>query len=111
MPLVRRTWARRGQPPVLKEWRRGEKLSAISALTLSPVRQRLGLIWGLQRDNYNGRAIARFLRQVRQHVGRSLLVVWDRLQAHYSAAQRIRGQGIKFAYLPGYAPELNPVEY
>jgi len=44
-----------------------------------------------------------------------LLIVWDRLPAHRSRITRdfIASQETRLwvEYLPGYAPELNPVEY
>ena len=42
-----------------------------------------------------------------------MVVVWDRWNAHRSAASRITAAGWKrvtFEWLPAYAPELNPVE-
>jgi transposase len=59
--------------------------------------------------------ITQFLKALRATIGRKLLIIWDRLQAHrsrlvnaYIEAQRGR---IALEYLPAYAPELNPVEY
>ena len=53
--------------------------------------------------------------EVIRHIQRPLLIVWDRLPAHRSALVRefiALSQGhIETEYLPGYAPELNPVEY
>ena len=56
-----------------------------------------------------------FLGHLLRQLRRKLLVVWDRLPAHrailvreFIAAQHGR---LAIEYLPGYAPELNPVEY
>jgi transposase len=56
-----------------------------------------------------------FLTHLQRHVLGKLLVIWDGLPAHrsrvvqdYVRAQRGR---ITLESLPGYAPELNPVEY
>ena len=56
-----------------------------------------------------------FLAHLLRHLRCPLLVVWDRLPAHRS---RLVGEfldalddQIAIAYLPPYAPELNPVEY
>lgn len=50
----------------------------------------------------------------RRKVGRPLLVVWDRLNAHVSRRTRAwlaaRPADFAVAYLPGYAPDLNPEE-
>jgi transposase len=56
-----------------------------------------------------------FLQALTRHIGRPLLIVWDRLAAHRSRLVRdyvdSRKGWIEVAYLPPYAPELNPVEY
>ncbi len=56
-----------------------------------------------------------FLMHLHRHLRGKLLVIWDGLPAHrshlvkeYVRAQRGR---ITLEALPGYAPELNPVEY
>ena len=54
------------------------------------------------------------LRHFRRKVGAPLLVVWDRLTAHRArrtaAFLAARPQDFAVAYLPAYAPELNPEE-
>jgi transposase len=59
--------------------------------------------------------VVEFLKHLRRHLRRPVLIVWDRLAAHRSALVRdfIAGQNGRIAveYLPAYAPELNPVEY
>lgn len=50
----------------------------------------------------------------RRRVGRPLLLVWDRLNAHVAGrTQRwlaVRAADYANAFLPGYAPDLNPEE-
>jgi len=46
-PTVRRTWAPRGQTPILKSYDRHDRLTAVSAVTVSPQRRRLGLVLDL----------------------------------------------------------------
>lgn len=112
-PVVRRTWAPRGQTPIHYSWDRHDRLSAISALTASPVRRRLGLYFRLQEENFRGEAAAEFLVEVRRALRHPLLVVWDRWSVHRKAARLLAarlGEGIHFEWLPPYAPELNPTE-
>jgi transposase len=56
-----------------------------------------------------------FLGRLGRYLRRRLLIVWDGLSAHKSKVTRdsIASQEGRIAveYLPGYAPELNPVEY
>ena len=54
------------------------------------------------------------LRYFRRQIGKPLLVIWDRLNAHRSrvttAFITAHAQDYAVAYLPAYAPELNPEE-
>jgi transposase len=54
------------------------------------------------------------LRHFRRKIGRPLLVVWDRLNAHRArrttAFLAAHPRDFTVAYLPAYAPELNPEE-
>lgn len=126
-PTVRRTWAPRGQTPVLKSWDRHDRLTVTSAITVSPVRHRLALYWQLQRSNVCGLDTTSFIRQLRRATGKRLLVILDRLAAHRTAAKLLasppgadtfdispcssKRSPYRIEWLPGYAPELNPVEH
>jgi transposase len=111
-PIVRRTWAPRGITPVHRSWARHDRLSVISALTLSPKRRRIGLYFSIHRDNIHANATLQFIRRIRRQLGgRKLLLVWDRLNVHRSAATQLtKTDAIKIEWLPAYAPDLNPVE-
>jgi len=55
-----------------------------------------------------------FLRHLLWHLSGRIVVVWDRLGAHRGRKLRQwlgRCRRLRLAYLPAYAPELNPVEY
>lgn len=58
--------------------------------------------------------IVEFLKALSEVIGKKLLIIWDRLQAHKSKLVRAfveqRNGEIALEYLPAYAPELNPVE-
>jgi transposase len=114
-PTVRRTLAPRGQTPILKCWDRRDKISAISAITLSPQLRLPGLYFQLlpDRENFHGEEVVAFLRQLRQHLPR-ISLVWDRSNIH-KKSQVVRAYlaehpEIVTEDLPGYAPELNPDE-
>jgi transposase len=113
-PVVRATWAPKGRTPVLKSWDRHDRLTVFSALTLSPVQHRLGLYFMVQRTNAKTDDVVTFLRSIRRHLRRDLVVVLDRLAAHRAAVRRLmqtQTDAFRFEWLPAYAPELNPVEY
>lgn len=69
-PTVRRTLAPRGKTPILKSWDRHDRISAISAVTVSPKRKRLGLYFRLLPDDANahGEDTVAFLKQLRRHI-------------------------------------------
>jgi transposase len=104
-----RTWAPRGQTPVLQYHFNWKTLSAIAGVTWWNFYFRLfpGTIRSPQ--------IIEFLSHLLRHIPGKLLIVWDGLPGHRSRAvwdfvqqQRAR---LWLEFLPAYAPELNPVEY
>lgn len=110
-PMKVRTWAPRGQPPVLDCWHRHDRLSVISAVTVSPTGRRFGLYFQVLYNNVTTDDVVRFVRSVRRKLGRRLTVVWDRLKAHQAAAHRLPKPTYETISLPGYAPDLNPDEW
>ena len=57
--------------------------------------------------------MVKYLRDLHRQLGRALIVVMDRLPAHRSAVRQLQKAGATWftvEWLPGYAPELNPVE-
>ncbi len=104
-----RTWAPRGQTPVLQFNFNGEKLSVSAGLTLRNFYCRLypGAIGELE--------VIDFLKAWVRPIDRPLLIFWDRLSAHRSRLVQefieLSAGHIATESLPPYAPELNPVEY
>jgi transposase len=112
-PLVRRTWAPRGQTPTLDAWDRHDRLSILGALTVSPWAMRLNLYFKVFDRNVHADDVVDFLVHLRRHLRRSLIVVLDRWSAHRKAIRLLHEQGaswLQAEWLPAYAPELNPTE-
>ena len=114
-PLVRRTWAPRGQTPILFQCgRHHQKASAIAVLSISPRRRRVGLFFSLaSHRNVDGPWMVDFLRDLLRHLPGPVLLVWDHLNVHRSrviSEYRRRCTRLHVEWLPSYAPELNPVE-
>lgn len=112
-PLVRRTWAPTGRTPVQYAWDRHDRLSALSALTLSPRGNRLGLLFDVRGHNVTAAEVAVMLRGLSRRCPKGFLLVPDRANPHRSAVKRLPGQGsgrIEVEWLPPYSPKLNPVE-
>jgi hypothetical protein len=115
-PTVRRTFAPRGRTPILKSWDRHDRISAISALTVSPKRKRLGLYFRLLPDdeNVHGVDTVAFLRPLKRHIPGPMTILWDRSNVHDRSkvvrAYLAKHPEIVTEKFPGYAPELNPDE-
>jgi len=83
----------------------------IAGLTLSSRRRRIGLYFAIHEHNVKTPQVEAFIRRVQRQVGKPLIVVMDRLAAHRSAARKLeRDKRFSMEWLPGYAPDLNPVE-
>lgn len=105
-----RTWAPRGQTPVLRVKLTHDHLAAISGITLDG-----RLFMQTQEPAYTAEAVVGFLRVLLRKIRGNLLVIWDGSPIHKGqpikdflkagAAQRLH-----LERLPGYAPDLNPDE-
>ena len=112
-PTVRRTWAPRGQTPIQYSWDRRDRLSAISAISVSPKRHRLDLYFSIQDSNIRMDDFEAFVSQLLEHFPRGVILVLDRWPVHRWAERRLRrrfSRRIDIEWFPAYAPELNPVE-
>ena len=57
--------------------------------------------------------VVNFVKKLRRQLRRPLIVILDRWSVHRAAVKRLQAEGVsglEFAWLPAYAPELNPVE-
>lgn len=111
-PTVRRTWARQGQTPIHYSWDRRDRLSAISAITVSPRLRHLGLYFAVCDHNIVTDDFEVFVAELLSHFPRGIILVMDRWMVHRSGAKRLqrRFSRVDVEWLPPYAPDLNPVE-
>lgn len=113
IPPVRKTWAPKGKTPVICHWYRHDRISVISALSVSPQRRHLGLFIQLWQRNILGTDVASFLRHVLRHLRGHVIVIWDNARIHRGQPVRDlcrRYRRLHLEPFPPYAPELNPVE-
>jgi transposase len=115
-PSVHRTWAPKGQTPILVAPFNWKRLSAIASLITTPATRRVGLCLRLHPGSIKQPQIIDYLRALKRHLaGRKATLLWDRLPAHRGAKVQAYLQKqrawLEMEYLPPYAPELNPVEY
>lgn len=104
-----RTWAPRGETPVVQTSGRRQSINAISA-----VNSRGAFWYETYTEKLDAAVFIRFLRHFRRGRGRILLVL-DNLRVHKAKTvaqyvQSLRGK-LELHFLPGYAPDLNPDEF
>jgi transposase len=108
-----RTWARRGRPPVLRRLSQRREVSSIVAL-VAPLDGPARLYARHFGGSIHAEQVVTALRYFRRQIGRPLLVVWDRLNAHRGklvhALVAAHPNDYRLEWLPPYAPELNPEE-
>ena len=110
LPARVRTYAPRGCTPVLQVPLTRDHLSAISALTATG-----RVLMHVPEEAFRGPRVVGFLKHLLQHLTGKLLVIWDGAPIHRSKVvkQFLAAGGAERVWLeqlPGYAPELNPVE-
>jgi transposase len=108
-PTRVRTWAPKGQTPIIQFHFNWNHVSVIAGLT------RTNFLFRLYEGSIKKEEIVEFLKALKAHLKQPLLVIWDGLRAHRSRLVReyldsLAGH-IQIAFLPPYAPDLNPVEY
>lgn len=115
-PSIRRTWAPRGETPVLRcrgtHW---TKTSLAAALGFRWDGKKTRLFARTKPDSFNTESLIAFLKDRKRFVpGRPVILVWDGLPAHRSKVMKdflwTQRNWLTLEWLPGYAPELNPTE-
>ncbi len=115
-PVVRRTYAPAGETPIVEAFYRKGKVSAISAVTVSPARKRFRLSYRLLPDNANahGEDTVWFLAGLRRRLRGPMTILWDRSNIHQRCGPvkryLARHPEIVTEQFPGYAPDANPDE-
>lgn len=103
------SWAPKGQTPIIQFHFNWNHVSVIAWLT------RTNCLFRLHEGSIKKEEIVEFLKALKAHLKQPLLVIWDGLKAHRSRLVReyldSLGGSIQIAFLPPYAPDLNPVEH
>jgi len=108
-PTRVRTWAPKGHTPIVQFHFNWKHVSVIAGLT------RMNCLFRFHDGSIKSQQVVEFLKALRRHLRRKLLIIWDGLQAHRSRMVRdyldsTKG-AVQVAFLPAYAPDCNPVEY
>ncbi len=108
-PTRVRTWAPVGQTPIIQFHFNWKHLSVIAGLTFTQC------MFRFHEGAIKKEQIVEFLKALKAHLKQPLLIIWDGLRAHRSIVVRdyldsTEGH-LQVAFLPPYAPDLNPVEF
>ena len=90
-------------------------MSIAAVLAFSWDGKRSRLYFQTKPDSYNTASLIGFLKDLKREVrGKKCILIWDGLPAHKSKEMKLYLAGqrkwLKVEMLPGYAPDLNPVE-
>ena len=115
LPVTRRTWAPRGHTPVIRHRFKWKRVSLAAALCYGSCGGGAQLAFHQQADADDTNSLIGALEGLRRALGgQKATLLWDGLPAHRSHLMRawLRRQRswLVVEPLPGYAPELNPVE-
>lgn len=105
-----RTWAPRGQTPVVPTSGQRQSINAISAVT-----PRGDFWWRTYTGRLNASCFLGFIRAFMRRRRNPVFLIADRHPAHIAKivagyVQQCRGR-LELHFLPGYAPDLNPDEF
>ena len=103
-----------GRTPILRHSYRRDKISVIGSLTVSPERKRFGLYVRFHSDNITGTEVIAYLQHLLRHLRGHVVLIWDGGRIHKRKDVKAFLQQIRRLHVypfPGYAPELNPIEY
>jgi transposase len=114
-PSIRRTWAPKGETPVLIHAFNWSTISVCAAMGFCWDGRRSQLFFQTRKGSYNSESLIAFLQDLSRHLrGKKAILVWDGLPAHKSQKMKeylhSQRSWLRIERLPGYAPDLNPVE-
>lgn len=98
---------------MLRHFDRRDRISVISAITVSPKRRRLHLYFQLHIKNIQQQEARAFVRHLLRHLRGHIFLLWDGGRPHTGRLVKQLAARVRRLHLvrfPGYAPELNPDE-
>ena len=114
-PPLRRTWAPRGETPVIVHSYNWKKMSICAAIAYRWDGKRTRLYFQMRPGSYATESLISFLKELKKHFWRQyVILIWDGLPAHKSRKMneylQTQQDWLQVERFPGYAPDLNPVE-
>ena len=120
-PPKARTWAPRGKTPVIPVSGKGSGRISVAGLVCAKPGNRIRLLYRIkvhrsrkgERRSFAETDYAALLDAAHQYLKAEIVLIWDNLNVHVSAAMRdLAGNRdwLHVIQLPAYAPDLNPTE-
>jgi transposase len=114
-PPLRRTWAPKGETPIVIHSYNWKKISICAAIAYRWDGRRTRLYFQMQAGSYATESLISFLMELKKHFRRQyVILIWDGLPAHKSLKMKeylqSQEEWLQVERLPGYSPDLNPVE-
>ncbi|WP_238020140.1 transposase [Dactylosporangium sp. AC04546] len=120
-PPKARTWGRRGRTPVIAVSGKGSGRISVAGLVCVKPGHRTHLLYRIkvhrarkgERRSFAETDYAALLDAAHQYLKAPIVVIWDNLNTHVSAAMRELAAARDWLHviqLPAYAPDLNPTE-
>jgi transposase len=115
-PVVRRTWAVRGETPTIVSSGSWKSLTMAGLLLFTPAGNRPTIYFRLQPGSMDKDDFIDFLKDIKKELrGRKLLLIGDGLPAHRAKAVteylKTQTSWLRVERYPSSAPELSPVEF
>ena len=108
-PTRVKTWAPKGQTPILQYSFNWKQLSVIAGISF------WNFYFRFHAGAIRGPQFVEFLHALTKQIRGKLLIIWDGLKAHRSKLVReyldSTDGAVQVAFLPPYSPDLNPVEF
>lgn len=108
-PVIGKTWAPKGETPIVEVTGKRAGILAMSAISPSGK-----MCFRLEERRVNGAVLIEFLQQILDnHPARKVVVIMDNAPCHRSNAVQdfVKSQRrLRVDYIPPYSPELNPDE-
>jgi transposase len=114
-PIIRRTWAPKGQTPVIKINRPHDRISVIGAITIRHEDRYFAFHYKLSADNINFRVptVVKFIEELRNKLRGEMTLIWDEIPIYWGSVMKqylVDHPSIEAHTFPPYAPERNPVD-
>jgi transposase len=111
VPLVGRTWAPRGETPLLRcSMGKRERLATIGGITPEG-----RIYFRIHEESIKSPQVVEYLTQLLRQIRGHIVLVWDNGSTHTTHLTQAFLESVKerltVFYLPAYFPKLNPTEY